>query len=191
MKYFYFHSPNTEWDKQLTGHQCEANSINGNRCKRKVVIGLPLCYQHTASIYKLKVKKSNIPNAGMGIFAMDKTKGENDIVFKKDKLICPYFGEIIDGEELRRRYGKYLAPYGIKIKNETYMDGALQRGIGSILNHKNNRGSNCKFSNNYKTINIKSIKNIRNGDELFVNYGDEYDMSNPIKYKTYNSRKRN
>jgi hypothetical protein len=70
-KYFHWHSPNKDWDKQLAKYQCEGISKNGNRCNRQVIIGLPMCFQHTQSIYKIKAKASTIANAGVGLFVFD------------------------------------------------------------------------------------------------------------------------
>jgi hypothetical protein len=82
-------------------------------------------------------------------------------------LICPYFGEIIDEQELFRRYADKTA-YGVQIKaHQIYEDGALKRGIGTLINHYP-ANKNCRFSiarNN--TINIIAIKNIRNRQELY------------------------
>ena len=188
-KYFHWHSPNNEWDQQLSTFRCSGYNKNGTRCKRNVIIGLPYCFQHTASIYNLKVKQSTIPNAGLGLFALDKTKNDNDIVFKNNEIICPYHGEVINKDELIKRYNVYTAPYGIQVKNNMYEDGALQRGIGSLINHKTRIQSNCKFTGNYRDIKIKAIKNIRNGQELFVSYGNEYRFNDETQYSTNNRKK--
>jgi hypothetical protein len=190
-KYFHFHYPNHEYDVQLQSWQCAHLKPDDTYCKRRVVIGLPLCYQHTASDYKLKIKESSIPNAGLGLYAYDKTKEIGDIVFdfnnrtKKGVKICPYFGEVIDEPTLISRYGQYTAPYGIKLNNGLYEDGARERGIGSLLNHKNKIHCNCKFSvGRDNRIYIVSTKKIKNGDELFVNYGRDYKFNDPVQTST-------
>jgi hypothetical protein len=184
-KYFHWHSPNNEWDKQLSNFRCAGLNKNGVQCGRNVIIGLPLCFQHTASVYHLKIKKSTIPNAGMGLFAFDKTKEPNDIVFKANQKICPYFGEVVTKEILDERYDIHTAPYGIVVSanQNKYEDGAIQRGIGSLLNHKVRSQTNCKFTNNYRHITISATKNIRNGQELFINYGRDYQFGQ-VQYST-------
>jgi hypothetical protein len=189
-KYFHWHSPNLDWDKQLAKYQCEGIAKSGNRCGRQVIMGLPLCYQHTQSTYKVKAKASRIPHAGVGLFAFDKTKGPNEIVFRPGNRICPYFGEIIDKNELDARYGDHTAPYGIKLSQNRYQDGAAQRGIGTLINHTPRASSNCRFTNNYQFISIAATKIIRNDQELLVSYGNNYLFNEPgVRYST-NTRRR-
>ena len=190
VKYFHFHAPNKDWDAQLSSLQCRAANKDGSRCKRRVVIGLPLCFQHTSSVYHLKIKTSTISNAGLGLFAYDTTKADGAVIFKDGDKICPYFGEVIDNEELEHRYGEYTAPYGIQIKRNLYEDTAAQRGIGSLINHKIRSRSNCKFSVYRDNISIKATKNIRNNQELFINYGAEYQFNEAGVHTSTNARKR-
>jgi hypothetical protein len=185
-KYFHWHAPNNEWDEELAKFRCEGINKNGTQCKRSVIIGLPLCFQHTASVYHLKIKPSTIPNAGLGLFAYDRTKADNEIVFKPGDDICNYFGEVVTKEILDERYGDHTAPYGIVVSanQNKYEDTALQRGIGSLINHKVKSRTNCKFVNNYHFIKIRSHKNIRNGVELFINYGNDYRFDDDVNYST-------
>ena len=71
------------------------------------------------------------------------------------------------------RYGnEKTAPYGILVSPQRYEDAALKRfgGVGSIINHKSkSSGANCEFVvSKEMRIELRAIKNIRNGDELFV-----------------------
>lgn len=50
-KYFHCHSLNNDWDWQLEKCRCTSHNKNGDQCKRLVIIGLPFCFQHTASVY--------------------------------------------------------------------------------------------------------------------------------------------
>lgn len=187
--YFHFSYVNPrhpEEDKyfnhMLLSLQCSFVLSNGQRCKRKCVIGVPCCNSHLPIMYHLQIKQSTIPNAGKGLFVYDKTKNNNEIVFKgnrkvnnKDKkgdIICPYDGEIINKHELEERYGKQTAPYGIRISKDRYEDAAIRRGVGSLVNHQ--RPSNCEFIISNGVIKLRAINNLRNGDELFINYGNEY-----------------
>jgi SET domain-containing protein len=57
--------------------------------------------------------------------------------------------------------------------------------VGSLINHDNRR-SNVAFSVNQaaKTVSIKATRNVKNGEELLVNYGREYKMQDGSKYVT-------
>jgi hypothetical protein len=186
-KYFHWHAPNSEWDAELAKFRCEGTNKDGTQCKeRAVIIGLPLCFQHTASVYHLKIKQSTIPNAGLGLFAYDRTKADNEIVFKPGDDICNYFGEVVTKEILDARYGDYTAPYGIVVSanQNKYEDTAIQRGIGSLINHQVRSRTNCRFVNNHHFIKIRAHKNIRNGVELFINYGNDYRFDDEVQYST-------
>ena len=127
---------------------------------------------------------------------MDKSELDNAIIFRKGQRIITYDGQVINNNELVHRYTNlYTAPYSIKIKADRYEDAALERGAGSLINHTNKSRSNCEFvvskNNRDKSLNdlvfIRAIKNIRNRQELLVNYGNDYDFddetTNTTKYK--------
>ena len=98
---------------QLVTKQCICDSANGERCNNKTVIGSPYCWIHLMSIKHLRIRESNIPHAGKGLFVLDKTQGDNDIVFHRGETIIFYHGEIITRNELERRYGEYTAPLNL------------------------------------------------------------------------------
>ena len=194
--YFHFRSDDTNWDAPLQTQQCEFTKTDGHRCRNRVVIGAPLCWIHRKQAQHVQVKESHIEGAGKGVFA---TNGTNNhaIVFHKDDVLFPYHGEHINEEELQRRYEDHTAPYGVKLRvagRTLYEDGALKRGIGSLPNHGNQRHSNITFYTAYPRngepiTKEKATKNIRNGDELLVNYGNEYGMNeHGVEYST-NRRK--
>lgn len=174
--YFHFHEQNKHFDGKLESLQCLFIKVNGEQCLKHCVIGLPFCCIHTKIAYKLVIKPSTIPDAGLGVFVQDNKLEPNAIVFKKGQLRFPYYGKVINEAELIDRYGGYTAPYGIKLNKGLYEDGALMRGIGTLVNHQTNARSNCKFALNPKTnlINITNTKALRSGEELFVNYGRIY-----------------
>ena len=45
-----------------------------------------------------------------------------------------YDGELVDSTTLEERYGDDTAPYGIHINRDRYEDGALHRGVGTLVN---------------------------------------------------------
>jgi SET domain-containing protein len=122
----------------------------------------------------------------MGLFAYDKTKADDEIIFKPNDDICNYFGQVVTKEILDERYGNYTAPYGIEVSanQNKYEDTATQRGIGSLINHRPKSRTNCRFVNNYQFIKIRAHKNIRNGAKLFINYGRDYRFNDEVEYST-------
>ena len=91
------------FDAKLKTFQCEAINKNGTQCKRHVCIGLNLCWNHMLYYKHLRIKKSNIPNAGNGLYALDLQKNDNDVIFKKGEKICEYYGEVVTLEELKKK----------------------------------------------------------------------------------------
>ncbi len=152
------------------------------------MIGTGYCFQHLRKYKHLRIGTSTLAGAGKGLFAYDKAKGVNDIVFKEGEEIIPYDGELIDEEELDNRYTEhYTAPYGIEISKikDLYEDGALHRGVGSLVNHANMSKADVRFSITKKDrVVLRATKAIRNNQELFVNYGREYRFSEPTSNTT-------
>lgn len=199
VKYFHFHpsnDPDDNFDAQLETQRCDYHIIRNNRtrrCKRHVIIGLPYCHSHMKKAMHLECKRSSINGAGLGLFAYSPSKDKKpSIVFKKNAFICEYNGEIIDKDELEERYHDFTAPYAIQVTRTRFEDGALERSVGSLINHKPVPRSNCKFAI-HKTqgqhrVYLKASKNIKHGDELFVSYGRSYRFNEPANFGTNNNK---
>ena len=189
---FYIHH-HIRFRAQMLTKECICHSANHMRCRNKTVIGSPYCWVHLLYQRHLRIKDSNIHHAGKGLFALNKDAGENEIIFRKGTNIIRYDGEIIDHQELNRRYGDFTAPYGIEISQNRFEDGALERGAGTLINHTTRDRANCKFiiskNNRDDTLNhkivIRATKNIRNGQELLASYGGNYRLNEPqTDYRT-------
>ena len=187
--YMYFHfrdaTDDISWDGKMRTERCHFTTNSGQRCKRHIIIGLDCCFQHREKKYHVKVQPSTIPNAGSGLFATDQTN-DNAVVFHKGDKIVPYKGELVNGETIEERYGDKTAPYGLHLNRDRFTDGALSRGLGTLINHKN-RGDNVRFSvqRDNKEVNLVAEKNIKNKQELFVDYGSDYRFrENGVQYST-------
>ena len=167
-----------EFQCPLKKYQCiHVNPNNGHRCRRKQYIGFNVCYQHLATDYRLRIKESTIRGAGKGLFAYNGTNND-EIVFKMGERIIDYNAEITTTEEINKRYGEdNTAPYTVRINKDLVEDGACQRSSASIANHRPLFYSNTKFYPYNRKIYLKAIKNIRNNQEITIDYGDEYIMN--------------
>ena len=175
------------FDCRFHSKQCQFIKPNGQRCRNKVVMGLPLCHTHLLSQKHLKIKVSTIPYAGKGLFALNKSQAENAIIFKKGEKIIDYTGEHIDLQELNHRYGEYTAPYVLLVNRDNFIDPACERSVGAFANtklRKNDNNATFSVSNRNGTASIKATKNIRNGDEIFVYYGNQYNLNEDTIHKT-------
>lgn len=171
-------------------------------CKVKVCIGIPYCRYHMQKAVKLEIKDSEF---GKGVFAKadpipprerrrTRNIGNNrrQLVFRSGVEIIEYGGEEISKEELTKRYGKNTAPYAVEMEDDDmYQDGACFRTIGTVINHDGRR-PNVEFSQDYNgsPITITAIKDIYNGDQLYADYGDDYEFDENIVSKTIRSRKK-
>jgi hypothetical protein len=173
MKFKFYINNHIHFEGTLHCSQCIGTSKNGQRCRRRVCIGTPYCYQHLRSEKHLTIKKSNIANAGKGLFAFGP---ENQIIFKKDETIIKYIGELIDHREVESRYAEFTAPYTVILKQDEYSDAALERGAGALANQgtKNNARLGVNFRTKPHYALLKSTRNIRGGEEILLDYGDRY-----------------
>jgi hypothetical protein len=191
--YFNYYEPNTGekiFHKKLLTGRCNGISNTGTRCKRKCIIGFEYCYNHLIKIKKLRIKDSTIPNAGKGLFCYDPSQPYNAIIFRPNDTVIEYKGEHLTLRQLEDRYEGNNAPYTVRVKQDDYIDSAVNRGVGSLANHKAVSYTNARLSSNYtnSTVSIKATKNIRNNQEIFVNYGDEYIFDNNYNTKPYKTK---
>ena len=105
--------------------------------------------------------------SGRGVKAIDDIK-ENDII-----EICPYL------EDNKDNFQGILKDYIFKSKNDN--KSLLAFGLCSIYNHNddNNVGHVANYDN--QTFIIKANRDIKKGEELFLNYGSGYWSSRNIK----------
>ena len=189
---------NREFKGNLKVQQCEGISgrgaHKGERCNVQVRANLPYCTSHLRSEVGFEAKESQILDGGIGLFT----------TIKRDsgQFLCEYKGEFLTFAQLDERYGKDdIAPYAISFNQEKgggynavkgVIDAALERYYPALINDA--RG-NSKFKNNCEVVehaptgaglpslNIYATKTILAGQELFLNYGDEYWSKESGKYK--------
>lgn len=98
--------------------------------------------------------------AGRGLFA---TRD-----FGKGEFIIEYFGPILTNDEADRRWSnRYL--FGLTA-NKT-IDGLLSANVARFINHA------CRpnaYAQGKKRMFIKAAKKIKAGDEITIDYGEDY-----------------
>jgi hypothetical protein len=183
MKFVFKIGNHINFQCKLVSEQCSSKCRNGASCKRRVVMGLPYCWNHLLIEKHLRVKKSTIPHGGKGLYALDNSKG-NEIIFRKGDKIIEYEGERIDEEEINRRYGNTSAPYTLNVDYDENIDCACQRGAGAIAN--TNKGHNNAIFDitGNKKVYLMATKNIRNNTEIWCSYGRTYKMNGNFTHTT-------
>ena len=135
-----------------------------------------MCFQHFQKKYKLKLAKSSIPGAGLGLFTTAR--------FPPGKRIGPYKGNIVD----RDNFDPSTNPYGIARSDGKIVDAqSTQSCIARYANDCRKRDKDnkrCKGNNaileekSDKKIVLRAKRNTKNGilkgREVFASYGNEY-----------------
>lgn len=121
---------------------------------------------------QLTVKKSTIPKAGMGLFAT--------VDIPKGTKIGYYAGVYLNEKQYNRLKNQNYVWY---IKKDLYVDAypckkALLRYSNSFMSRKQRIKMKKKYNIEPYTYGGKlwyrTIRNVKAGDELFIDYGPEY-----------------
>lgn len=185
-KQFIFRGNESHFNCILEKERCVGLTKSGGRCNRESIIGFEYCYQHLLLDKHLRIKKSTLHHAGMGLFAMDKTKDANAIIFRIGATIVEYKGDLTTQLSIDNLYGNATAPYAVKVSNNVIIDCACRRGVGSLANTYPNH-NNAALSAYHGRARIKATKNIRNNQEIFCSYGNSYKLQEQgVSHKTTN-----
>ena len=144
-----------------SSHVCGSPTKGGRRCSRRTSKGT-LCWQHGMSVEGLRVKKSKVRGAGLGLFTTR--------TIKKDKLIDEYKGEKLNTAQLNRRYpGDQTAQYVVQYNTNKYVDGRkTDSSFARYANAKQNNNAELRHTSN--GVNLESKKKIKANTEIITRY---------------------
>ena len=108
----------------------------------------------------VKVKRSH---SGLGLFA-----GES---IKKGELIIEYIGNILNKEEADK---KITSQYLFEVHRNKTIDGSPRWNIARYCNHACNEAANAESEIKKGRVFVKAIKDIKEGDEICYDYGEEF-----------------
>jgi hypothetical protein len=94
--------------------QCVSNTQKDQRCRKRTA-HTQKCWIHLAKQNNLRIKPSNIPNAGKVLFTWKKP-------IPRDTLISKYTGRKISKKELDKKYGDGRADYAVCNKRGRCVD---------------------------------------------------------------------
>lgn len=123
----------------------------------------------------LKVKKSQLPNAGKGLFTTT--------AIKKGTLIVEYGGEMLTWREVQKRYPGNIqaALYLFHLGPNKWIDAQLTpenlaRYANDAMGFSRIKGlrNNAEYQIHKGLPYIVATKNIEAGDEIFVSYTKDY-----------------
>ena len=162
---------------QVISVRCKSIKKKGGRCKNRTK-RTRKCWVRLQQRNNLHVKKSNIPNAGFGLFARRKA-------IKRGKRIGKYTGGRIRSHKLDRYYGKgNLVTYAYCDSDERKArcinanlskDGVVRYANDARRPNKNNKIMKNITSGRHKFSPVGfASKRINPGKEIFWNNGKYY-----------------
>ncbi len=107
--------------------------------------------------YALRIMRSK---SGKGLFAEEP--------IKKGARIIEYTGKVVSEDDKRLDWGKYFFEVG---KN-TVIDGNIKSNLARYINHS--CVPNCEADGPEGKVYISALRNIKEGEELTYDYGEEY-----------------
>lgn len=108
---------------------------------------------------RFKIKKAG-PGLGLGLFAT--------VPFKKGQFVIEYTGKKIPTKVADELSTRYL----FEIDDDWTIDGSPRSNTARYINHSCD--PNCESEIVGDRIHINAIKNIKPGEELSFDYGEEY-----------------
>jgi hypothetical protein len=146
--------------------QCVSNTLKEQRCRKRTA-HTQKCWIHLAKQNNLRIKPSNIPNAGKGLFAWKKSIPRARLfpsirVENKQKRIS---------SKIRRRTARAICNKRGRCVDSTYTTDAAARFV--------NDSKGTSFQNNSKIkgnqiFRLKATRTIPANNEIFTSYGREY-----------------
>lgn len=170
--------------------RCSVKTTHG-QCSNKACLDSELCVTHIKAYYHVIIKRSRIPNGGLGLFAVARsqkaTKSRHSTpVFRPGDPIAPYggirmtpdeFDALYDFKFNRKRY-ENTGPYAVSTDHGEVIDGLCVRRVGAYANDfrgSDAEGSDAKGPNAIlEEDQLVATKNIYPNDEIYVDYGEEY-----------------
>ncbi len=124
---------------------------------------------------ELRVGRSS---AGLGLFTR--------VPIERGGFVIEYFGPILSGEEADQHGGKYL----FEINRKRIIEGSGRNNTARYINHSCQ--PNCEIKIWHGRVFVFARRNIKAGEELGYDYGDEYfnEYIKPFGCKCTKHRKR-
>jgi hypothetical protein len=146
--------------------RCHHFGAADRRCGALATKYACFCTRHAKQVYGLHIKRSTIPRAGEGLFAL--------IEIPAHDTIDLYAGKVVQ----QHAEGNYT----LTSDNGYAIDArARQSCVARYINHHPAR-ANCEFvrfapPGHHVQVIVRTVRNVRAGEELLIDYGPLYDES--------------
>jgi len=114
-----------------------------------------------------RIKKSNIDRNGKGLYAIAN--------IKKGTKIIDYLGKIITKKqtEISNKFDNSKPIYLFNLNNRYDLDGDVSWNVARLINHS--CSNNCDYEGKGLKLWVRTIKDIKKGEELTCDYGFSFD----------------
>ena len=117
---------------------------------------------------QVKVKRGV---AGLGLFALEP--------IKKGEIIIEYIGTILNKEEADK---KTASQYLFEVSRNKTIDGTPRWNIARYCNHACAEAANAESEIKKGRVFVQATKNIKEGDEIVYDYGEEFVLEHIAPY---------
>lgn len=113
-----------------------------------------------------EVRPSNIPGAGLGLFAT--------VAIKEGDTLGYYTGTVIDGDAMdeepwvRSKYILWVC------QTHVIVGEGPEANYTRFINHSDSPNAFLVVSSRWKTARFEALRDIRPGEEIYFHYGDDY-----------------
>jgi len=151
---------------KMPSQRCTADNKKGTQCKARTAMG-QYCWTHLRTITGLRIKKSTIPNGGMGLFAARNLRSYSRIDYTGDRIALN---------------GDIGGSYFLELTKKLGIDAArTNAGEGRWINDPRGTAqrANCQFmvytpKGKPRIGCVRTTRPIEMGEELLIQYGASY-----------------
>ena len=159
--------PNAKGAIVMPSQRCTAQTKRGGHCRQRTAKG-QYCWNHLRSISGLRIKKSLVPGAGMGLFAARRLDSNTSIDYTGDRIPL----------ESDQDGGAYF----LELSGQAAVDAARTNcGEGRWVNDP--RGTRQRANSKFvlhtprggpRRACVRTLRPIEKGEEILVSYGNGY-----------------
>ena len=159
--------PDAKGNIVMPTQRCTATTKRGTHCSSVTAKG-QFCWNHLRSEASLRIRRSNIRGAGLGLFTTR--------AFARGDRLAAYTGDLLTPADGARFEG---GPYVLQLTRNQAIDAARTNvGPGRWANdpRRSGAGTNARFSHNRSSGNVWLVatRNIAAQQEVLVPYGRQY-----------------
>lgn len=160
-------SPNKNGAIVMPSHRCTAATKKGEHCKQRTAKG-QYCWNHLKSIAGLRIMKSKVPGAGLGLFAARRLPKDERIDYTGDRV------PLASGED--------GGAYFLEVRRDMAIDAARTNcGEGRWVNDPRGtaQAANSEFVIHSDPVRgrvacLRTLRPIEKEEEILVKYGAAY-----------------